>query len=129
MFTEEIVQEGNLYKITVSIKKRKYAYEKKLVHEGNVDNLIPPELVGKIRLISAPRKKVSNMARGQYISSGTWVYEIIVENIINVFAEQFPEFLVALAEENWINGYTQALKDTEYVDGKHSVHKAETATE
>tara|TARA_A200000159_G_scaffold164833_1_gene196644 strand:+ start:2424 stop:2729 length:306 start_codon:yes stop_codon:yes gene_type:complete len=77
MFTEEIVQEGNLFKITVSIKKRKYAYEKKLVHEGNVDNLIPPELVGKIRLISAPRKKVSNMARGQYISSGTWVYEII----------------------------------------------------
>ena len=55
--------------------------------------------------------------------------EITVENIINVFAEQFPEFLVALAEENWINGYTQALKDTEYVDGKHSVHKTETATE
>lgn len=55
--------------------------------------------------------------------------EITVENIIDVFAEQFPEFLVVLAEENWINGYTQALKDTEYVDGKHELHKAETTTE
>lgn len=40
--------------------------------------------------------------------------EITVEDIINVFAEQFPEFLLAVAEENWINGYTQALKDAEY---------------
>lgn len=40
--------------------------------------------------------------------------EITVEDIINVFAKQFPEFLLAVAEENWINGYTQALKDAEY---------------
>ena len=51
--------------------------------------------------------------------------EITVENIINVFAEQFPEFLLAIAEENWINGYTQALKDTEYVDNE-KLHKKET---
>lgn len=38
--------------------------------------------------------------------------EITVEQIINVFAEQFPEFLLAMAEENWINGYTQALADS-----------------
>lgn len=55
--------------------------------------------------------------------------EITVENIIDVFAEQFPEFLLAIAEENWINGYTQALKDTEYVDGKHGIHKEKTTTE
>jgi hypothetical protein len=42
------------------------------------------------------------------------VDEITVEDIINVFADQFPEFLLVLAEENWINGYTQALKDAEY---------------
>ncbi len=41
--------------------------------------------------------------------------EITVEDIINVFAEQFPEFLLALAEENWINGYTQALADSNAV--------------
>lgn len=37
--------------------------------------------------------------------------EVTVENIIDIFAEQFPEFLLAVAEENWINGYTQALND------------------
>ena len=42
--------------------------------------------------------------------------EVTVENIIDIFAEQFPEFLLVLAEENWINGYTQALSDTEYVN-------------
>jgi hypothetical protein len=40
--------------------------------------------------------------------------EITVEQIIEVFANQFPELLFALAEENWINGYTQALNDLEY---------------
>ena len=52
--------------------------------------------------------------------------EITVENIIDVFAQQFPEFLLVLAEENWVNGYTQALKDTEYVDDKSRIHKTET---
>ena len=37
--------------------------------------------------------------------------EVTVEHIINVFSEEFPEFLLAVAEENWINGYTQALQD------------------
>ena len=55
--------------------------------------------------------------------------EITVENIIDVFAEQFPEFLLAVAEENWINGYTQALKDTEYVDDKSGIHKKQAVAE
>ena len=41
--------------------------------------------------------------------------EITVEDIVDVFAEQFPEFLLALAEENWVNGYTQALSDSKAV--------------
>jgi hypothetical protein len=55
--------------------------------------------------------------------------EVTVEHIINIFAEQFPEFLLTLAEENWINGYTQALKDTEYVSGLNDdkkLHKTKT---
>ena len=34
-----------------------------------------------------------------------------------IFAEQFPEFLLTVAEENWVNGYTQALSDLKYVEG------------
>ena len=37
--------------------------------------------------------------------------EITVSQIVEVFAEEFPEFILAIAEENWINGYTQALQD------------------
>lgn len=44
---------------------------------------------------------------------------ITVEQVIKVFAEQFPEMLLALAEENWINGYTQALNDVEYLKDKN----------
>ncbi len=44
--------------------------------------------------------------------------EVTVEQVIDVFAEQFPEFLLVVAEENWVNGYTQALNDTEYMNDK-----------
>ena len=44
--------------------------------------------------------------------------EINVQQVIEVFANEFPEFVLCVAEENWINGYTQALKDTEYMESK-----------
>ena len=40
--------------------------------------------------------------------------KVTVENTIEVFAKEFPEFLLVIAEENWVNGYTQALRDVEY---------------
>ena len=39
--------------------------------------------------------------------------EVTVEMIVNTISEQFPEFLMAVAEENWIRGYHQALVDVE----------------
>ena len=39
--------------------------------------------------------------------------DVTVENIVNVMASEFPEFLMAIAEENWIRGYEQALNDVE----------------
>ena len=38
---------------------------------------------------------------------------ITVEMIIEVMSQEFPEFLMAIAEENWIRGYHQALTDVE----------------
>ena len=38
-----------------------------------------------------------------------------MEHIAEVFMEQFPEMLVVMAEENWINGYTQALSDMDFM--------------
>tara|TARA_R110002020_G_scaffold195820_1_gene396774 strand:- start:342 stop:608 length:267 start_codon:yes stop_codon:yes gene_type:complete len=37
--------------------------------------------------------------------------EVNVEMIIKVMAEEFPEFLLVLAEENFIRGYQQAMAD------------------
>ena len=39
--------------------------------------------------------------------------EVTVEMIIDIVADEFPEFLLAVAEENWIRGYHQALTDVE----------------
>jgi len=36
-----------------------------------------------------------------------------IEMVINVFAKEFPELVMALAEENWIRGYEQALSDVD----------------
>ena len=39
--------------------------------------------------------------------------EVNVEMIIQVMAQEFPEFLLTLAEENFIRGYRQGLADSE----------------
>ena len=36
---------------------------------------------------------------------------ITVEKIVEVFSQDFPEFLLVIAEENWVRGYQQALTD------------------
>jgi len=38
---------------------------------------------------------------------------VTVKSIIDVMALEFPEFLMAVAEENWVRGYKQALDDVE----------------
>jgi len=37
--------------------------------------------------------------------------DVTVEMIVEVMAAEFPEFLLAVAEENYIRGYEQALDD------------------
>ena len=38
---------------------------------------------------------------------------VTVEMVINTLTEEFPEIVLALAEENWARGYHQALTDVE----------------
>ena len=38
---------------------------------------------------------------------------VTVEMIVDQLAEEFPEFVLAVAEENFIRGYQQALSDVE----------------
>jgi hypothetical protein len=39
--------------------------------------------------------------------------EVTTEMIVETMTEEFPEFLMAVAEENWIRGYQQAIVDVE----------------
>ena len=38
---------------------------------------------------------------------------VTVEMIVETLADEFPEVVLALAEENWARGYHQALDDVE----------------
>ena len=48
---------------------------------------------------------------------------VTVEMIIEVLADEFPEFVLALAEENWVRGYQQGLED---VHSGEKLFKAES---
>lgn len=44
--------------------------------------------------------------------------EVTVEMCIEVFSEEFPEFLLLLAQENFLRGYQQSLDDMEVVENE-----------
>ena len=50
--------------------------------------------------------------------------EVTVDLIMEVMSEEFPEFVLALAEENYIRGYNQALTD---VDTGQKLYQEEMA--
>ena len=83
-----------------------------------------PDLLKEVVPTESELKEIIVNYVGKTINPDT--DEITVEDIINVFADQFPEFLLTLAEENWINGYTQAMTDTRSWDttrGQENVEK------
>tara|TARA_R100000664_G_scaffold1312_3_gene3392 strand:- start:2917 stop:3180 length:264 start_codon:yes stop_codon:yes gene_type:complete len=43
--------------------------------------------------------------------------EVTVEMIVEVMAKEFPEFILSVAEENFLRGYDQAVSDVEYIKG------------
>lgn len=40
--------------------------------------------------------------------------EVTVEMIVETMANEFPDFLMLIAQENWLRGYQQALYDVDY---------------
>tara|TARA_R100000008_G_scaffold84177_1_gene70964 strand:+ start:190 stop:492 length:303 start_codon:yes stop_codon:yes gene_type:complete len=45
--------------------------------------------------------------------------DVTVEMIVKTIAQEFPEFLLAVAEENWIRGYHQAMIDVEQLERRN----------
>ena len=46
--------------------------------------------------------------------------------IVDTMANEFPEFLMAVAEENWVRGYHQALNDV--TEGERIANEEATQT-
>ena len=51
---------------------------------------------------------------------------VTLEMIVDVVAAEFPEFMLAIAEENWIRGYQQALDDVDI--GKKMMERCQIGT-
>jgi len=51
---------------------------------------------------------------------------VTVEMIVHVIAEEFPEFLFVVAQENFLRGYEQALEDIKSVEKKHNEQQNNT---
>ena len=49
----------------------------------------------------------------EYVGTKLDSEEITVNMIAEVLAVEFPEFVLTVAEENWIRGYQQAMVDVE----------------
>lgn len=52
--------------------------------------------------------------------------EVTLEDIFEVFSAEFPELLLALAEENFIRGYSQAMADVDNINMRSLEEEAQT---
>lgn len=71
------------------------------------------ELLGQVVRTDNPLKEMFVQYVGEKLQPQDG--EVTVEMIIDVLADEFPEFVLAVAEENFIRGYKQAFVDMESV--------------
>lgn len=71
------------------------------------------ELLGQVVRTDNPLKEMFVQYVGEKLQPEDG--EVTVEMIIDVLADEFPEFVLAVAEENFIRGYKQAFVDMESV--------------
>ena len=76
-----------------------------------INNFNPKELLDKeVKTESELKELIVNYVGNKLKPESD---KITVEQTIKVFAEEFPEFVLVIAEEYWVSGYTQALRDAE----------------
>jgi hypothetical protein len=75
-----------------------------------MENLVNPTLKEKVQKDSELKTWLVNYVGNKLKPSDE---NITVEMIVEVVAKEFPDFLMVLAEENFIRGYEQALQDVE----------------
>lgn len=53
--------------------------------------------------------------------------EVTLEMVVETFSEEFPEFVLPIAEENFMRGYQQALHDVD--EGQKIIQELESKNE
>ncbi len=85
-----------------------------------------PDLVSTVTPDSPLKQMIINyVGDAKNLNEGD---NVNVAMIVEQMAKDFPEFLLAVAEENWIRGYHQALTDVE-VGRKIQEEAAQTGNE
>ena len=71
------------------------------------------ELSGVIVASENPLKEMLVSYVGNKFATDTdeGEFEVTVQMIVDALAHEFPEFVMIMAEENWIRGYQQGLDD------------------
>ena len=91
--------------MNVEFKKSKEIEHNPMLHEAvNTDSALKEWLVDYVGGKHSPESE-----------------EVTVEMIVATIADEFPEFLMVIAEENWVRGYHQALVDVE--EGQNMVEQ------
>lgn len=89
MFKEEVNITNNKLTIKVTAEKiRKFSFEEKKVYRKDITCLIPQELRNKIKLLSEPKKLISNYKDSNFFQSGIWQFEIIENNDKPIVVEE-----------------------------------------
>jgi hypothetical protein len=86
-----------------------YLENKTLKEEVQKDTAIKEWLVNHVG--TEFKKEMDRINSEKSGSALEWDGSVTVEMIIEMMSSEFPEFLMAVAEENFIRGYTQAMTD------------------
>jgi len=76
IFNETVNVEEDKITITITCEKRQHVREPKVLYKNNVESLIPEELRKRVKLLSLPDEKLSNMNIEGHTQTATWVYLI-----------------------------------------------------
>ena len=82
--------------------------EKKATQNSTLAELVEPDSDLKNMIV-----EYVGINSEEFIHYGGENNEVTVQMIVEVFAKEFPEFLMVVAEENWVRGYHQALEDVD----------------
>lgn len=72
-----ILEEENVIQITVYCDKQMYVVQETKIFQEDVLSLIPEKYLGKIKLIKAPDKPISNINKDKYTNIGYWEFKIV----------------------------------------------------